>query len=430
MRIDSLRLINFRGFEDFSISFNSDFNVIVGVNGAGKTSVLLAAYAALCGHTNYIPNASGGQILSDGNDARYIVTSNASGGSVRFEPQYPVSVEANGTVEAKAVRWKFERDPMGSIAIEGKAPGTQVSAVVGRAWALTLFYRASRTWAFQLGTELNASTRRYSRFDAYEVWFDASAASATLLNWVVAQSIERYQLAAERGVSFSSIEDDELHAVNVALASAIDGVAGLRYDTRLKSVFLDWATGSPLGEQRSVAFEHLSDGQRAVVGLVADIARRACLLNPQLGTANSTKETPGVVLIDELDLHLHPSWQRRVTTSLRKAFPQLQFITTSHSPQIISELYPQDIILLSGQSTTHPETSYGLDSSRVLEIVMDAPSRSPEVEAALASVFDTIERGDLGSAKRLLGQLTEIAPNLPEAVRAEALIQRKEVLGR
>ncbi|MCU0757390.1 MAG: AAA family ATPase [Xanthomonadales bacterium] len=168
---------------------------------------------------------------------------------------------------------------------------------------------------------------------------------------------------------------------------------------------MEWTDAEP------TAFEHLSDGQRAVIGLVADIARRMCLLNPQLGT-EVTRQTPGVVLIDELDIHLHPRWQRILTRGLKAAFPAVQFIAASHSPQVLGELHPEEILLLRPGGTAQPQVSYGLDAQQ------------------LGEVFEALERGDLTRARGLIEQLRDTAPGVPELAGAQALLRRKEILGR
>ena len=105
----------------------------------------------------------------------------------------------------------------------------------------------------------------------------------------------------------------------------------------------------------------MSDGQRALIGLVADIARRACLLNAETFGAQTLVETSGLVLIDELDLHLHPKWQRRIVADLKRNFPKIQFFATTHSPQVIGEARPEEIVLLTPQGQKQPIGSYGMD---------------------------------------------------------------------
>jgi predicted ATP-binding protein involved in virulence len=98
---------------------------------------------------------------------------------------------------------------------------------------------------------------------------------------------------------------------------------------------------------RIVPFDLLSDGERSILGLVADIARRAAILNPQFAE-KAALETDGVVLIDEIDQHLHPRWQRKIVGDLRRTFPNVQFIATTHSPFIIQSLRPGELIRLDG----------------------------------------------------------------------------------
>ena len=99
---------------------------------------------------------------------------------------------------------------------------------------------------------------------------------------------------------------------------------------------------TPNGEKEKLQFRQLSDGYRNIIGMVADIAYRCIKLNPHLGE-NAVKETPGIVLIDELDLHLHPNWQRRIVEDLKNTFPGIQFVATTHSPFIIQSLKEDEL---------------------------------------------------------------------------------------
>jgi predicted ATP-binding protein involved in virulence len=102
----------------------------------------------------------------------------------------------------------------------------------------------------------------------------------------------------------------------------------------------------------------LSHGQRNVLSMVADIAYRCAVLNPELRD-RAAKETPGIVLIDELDLHLHPNWQRRIVSDLRRTFPNVQFFVTTHSPIILQNLSPETdkVIDFSGEEWSLTESS-------------------------------------------------------------------------
>jgi predicted ATP-binding protein involved in virulence len=172
----------------------------------------------------------------------------------------------------------------------------------------------------------------------------------------------------------------------------------------------------------------LSDGERNMLALVGDMARRFSVLNPGLQNPN---EGAGVALIDEVDLHLHPRWQREVIGNLEVAFPNCQFVITTHSPQVLGELKPESVMLLrEGELVGHPQASYGLTSGQVLEEIMGALSRTSEVKERLDSIFENLERGALSEARQLISALKQDAPSVPELAGAEALLKRKEVLGR
>ena len=129
-----------------------------------------------------------------------------------------------------------------------------------------------------------------------------------------------------------------------------------------------------------------------------------------------------MVLIDELDVHLHPKWQRQVATDLKETFPGIQFVCTSHSPQVIGEVKPEELRLLDEETTT-PKRSFGMDSSRVLEEVMDAKARNESVDKLLRDLFSLIDKEDFDGARKLLPDIeAKLGPDDPEITRAHTLM--------
>jgi predicted ATP-binding protein involved in virulence len=170
-----------------------------------------------------------------------------------------------------------------------------------------------------------------------------------------------------------------------------------------------------------------------MLALVADLAIKCVMQNAYLippdelaqdgSLPEVLQQTPGLVLIDELDVHLHPRWQRRIAKDLKETFPSIQFVCTSHSPQIIGELTPEEIRILDGDTVRKPARSFGIDSSRILEELMDAPARDPEVDGHLKRLFHEIDQEDFSAATRLLPDLEgRIGKDDPELVRARALM--------
>lgn len=437
MWLKTVHLHNYRAHADLCIKFSAHFNVVVGVNGSGKTSLLRGICEVLHG-TFWGDNTVTNVLFSDSGAEHLSIT--ADKGRYRFEAQHPVTIETSADVFGRTYNWSVTKSNASNRegSINGIPPAADLKVRTAnphvgspgywKALPIVVFYRANRQWVTSHTSELKAASKKDSRREGYTQWWDAALSATALQNWAIAKCLERYQRSSETGILFNDIHDDELALVNGALATVMENARGLRYDMPRKSLLVDWS--APDGTSlEPIMFEHLSDGQRAVCGLVADIARRMCLLNPHLGK-EVISETPGVVLIDELDVHLHPKWQRIVTNGLKAAFPAVQFIVTSHSPQVLGELHPEEIILLRPGGTEHPQVSYGLDSSQVLEEIMGAPSRNEEVETKVNELFATIERNQLDDAKNLLAELKNMAPHIPELGGAEALIRRKEVIGR
>ena len=151
------------------------------------------------------------------------------------------------------------------------------------------------------------------------------------------------------------------------------------------------------------------------------------VLNGPILGANCLAETSGLVLIDEIDLHLHPKWQRDIVPALKRIFPKIQFFATTHSPQVIGEAKPEEIVLLTPQGQKRPSGSFGMDSNWILECVMEAEGRDPEIGKRIKSLFDLIEGDRLDEAKAEIRKLREQLPAIaPDIVSAEAYIWNLE----
>jgi predicted ATP-binding protein involved in virulence len=163
------------------------------------------------------------------------------------------------------------------------------------------------------------------------------------------------------------------------------------------NVRFSWEADDMLGQLENgewMPFSMLSSGYKNVVRLCADIAYRAIKLNPHLGK-NAVTETSGVVLIDELDMHLHPKWQKTIVADLIRTFPSIQFITTSHSPFIIQSLQPHEIINLEGEILEDPSTK-SIEEIAEDEMQIENVKRSTrfmKMQELSAEYFGLIKKG-------------------------------------
>lgn len=173
--------------------------------------------------------------------------------------------------------------------------------------------------------------------------------------------------------------------------------------------------------------DHLSDGEKNLITLIGDIARRLAIANPH---AAKPLNGSGIILIDEIDMHLHPKWQRLMIPQLLKVFPNCQFVITTHSPQIISHIKPDSLFLFEQKnnklSFKKIEETYGMSIDRVVENIMNDEARPIKVLKDLDEIFECIEFGEFNRAKELIATLKNDMPRDPEILRAEMLIRKEE----
>ncbi len=427
MRLDRIRIQHFRCFESATVEFSPGFNLFVGVNGAGKTSLLKAAAASLATPLNAL--GLGINWLHDQEQNARLALLKLDG-KVRYERCYPVRLDVDGEVDGQVRQWWLEQSGPGgtqttwehTIFLTFKELAEAIAQGEPGALPIVAFYTAERQWQLNGIRADMAVQQKESRLNGYQSWQDAALDVKGLETWVIAKSLERLETTALRGPLLSGGPLDELDLVNQAVSQAVPGAKGLRYDIRLRNLVLDWTNGDP------VPFDTLSDGQRGVAALVADMARRMALLNPQLGD-KVLSQTPGVVLIDELDMHLHPAWQRRLPSVLKSVFPRIQFIAASHSPQMMGELLPQEIWLMRGsQVIGHPETALGLSSNEVLEELMDTESRNAEVAEKLTHIRQLIDDDLIQQGRTLLIALKTRVGDIPEVLELQAAVRSLEWL--
>lgn len=187
-----------------------------------------------------------------------------------------------------------------------------------------------------------------------------------------------------------------------------------------------------LMDGRKVPSGLLSDGYRRLVNIVTDIAFRCYLLNGAMKNSNPIEDTYGVVLIDEIDMHLHPTLQSKVAKALSDTFPNLQFIISSHAPMVMSSVRTDDMNVVyllfyderELNCSVRTLNTYGMDTSSIMKRYLGVPVRVLEVQERLNQLNTFIDNEDLVSAKQLLSEMqTEFGDALPELVRAESNIR-------
>jgi predicted ATP-binding protein involved in virulence len=168
--------------------------------------------------------------------------------------------------------------------------------------------------------------------------------------------------------------------------------------------------------------DQLSDGEKCLLALAGDLGRRLALANPSLANPLSGE---AVVMIDEIELHLHPGWQRMVVERLRETFPNCQFILTTHSPQVLSQVPADSVILLDRfQRAELPAGTQGRDSNSILEEIMGVSRRPQDTADRIHEIARMIDREQLPRAREALDELArKMGENDSEVVRLRSLIE-------
>jgi len=173
--------------------------------------------------------------------------------------------------------------------------------------------------------------------------------------------------------------------------------------------------------------DQLSDGERGSLALVLDLTRRLAQANPQ--SSDPAAESEAVVLIDELELHLHPKWQRQIVDNLAAAFPKCQFIATTHSPQVIGAVSHTGVtLLIDGGPPIRPAQTFGMDSNWILRHIMEADEREPEIQKHLNLILKDIRKGSISAARKRTAALRAQIGETVELASADAMASRAEIL--
>jgi predicted ATP-binding protein involved in virulence len=461
MKIKHIRIQDFRGIDDLSLDFGSDnINVIIGVNGVGKSSVidcvrsLLSAYVEKLredfgernsqqssDESNYAINSGNSSVtigVGGTNNGTIIVTGDGNTIHHSYKQKSEADDIRNGASfsVAKILVSHNQKDFTWSKIIErGKdksAKKTDEGSLrmlideIVRSYSpdfsvpLVLCYLVNRS-VLDISLDLTG-TSNFTQLKAFDDFLTgAQAGFDEFFRWF--RSLE--DLENEERRDLPEYRDHRLEAVRKALPKFMPEFTNLRIRR------------SPL---RMTVFKHgqeliinqLSDGEKCLLAMVSDLARRLAIANPGLA---DPLQGEGIVLIDEIELHFHPQWQRGILPTLSSTFPNCQFIVSTHSPQIVSDVQPDAIYLLQqtskGLTAAHAVSSYGRDSNQILEDLMGVPDRPIHIKNRLQQLFHLIDDGNLEAAQQLKEQLEQqIGFDEPEFVKADVMIRRKEILGR
>lgn len=410
MRVKKLKIENFRGIRNLDLSFEgSEMVVFAGVNGAGKTTVLVAMQYLFSWYVARLKNQKGKGLQLDESDI------------TNGQPYCFIEIEIEE--HDHTVRWSLfkkrssYRKPVDRLASRAELNDFVDSKMEifadGKEHNLPLvdFYSVNRVVdAVPLRVR---KKHELGPLDAFDSGLSNSVNFHSFFLWFREREDLENELYRELGKKFHG--DMQLVAVRSAIRNLLPGYEKFRVKRDPLSFVVE-----KKGE--TFSFGQLSDGEKSYIALVCDIARKMAMANPR---SDFPLERSAIVMIDEIELHLHPEWQMGVVDHLKKTFPRVQFFLTTHSPHIVTNLRNSGcdtlVALDRGEAVPTTQNQYGQTVDFILNDVFQLKSlRNGDVQKKIDEIWNLLKKGDCTSVKyrKLLLWLREnISPADPEFVR-------------
>ena len=434
MKITWMKLSNYRCFSDFEIDFHPNLTVIVAKNGQGKTAILDAVSTALGPYLGAFSHGVGRSIAVS--DARYHRTEN----SLENEQVYPVVIQGGFTDPEITITRELNSSKSRTTSKDARALSDfavglnqQLMDLENVNLPVVASYGCGRLWNAHKNMDRKAVLSA-SRGMGYEDATTPASSYTQVQQWITKAtfaSFQQEQMDIYEGYKIA----DQIRGIQAAVDCVLEdaGWSKIHYSFSHEELAMNHKDFGIL------PVSLLSDGVRAMVSMVADLAWRCSKLNPHLGE-RAPIETKGIAIIDEVDMHLHPSWQQKVISALQKAFPKVQLIVTTHSPQVLTTVKKESIRTLvtsdEGRALAQEPllSSYGMESQDTLFGIMGVDPQPPVSEkSALNQLTTLIESGQYGNpeSQRLLADLTnKLGPNHSQIERLQRSIRRMEALKR
>ena len=387
--VRSLKVQSFRGIAKLDLSLDQSLTLLAGVNGVGKTSVMEALLAAVTNVWSMLcPDGLQAWFRPSGDAVRYGAREAKVGLGLEFEDNVRTTCDA--TVNAKgSVDWSSSENKVltGLFKDLSRIP-------------LIVYYDQNR-----IGGLEPDRYRSHSDTNREEALETTPGALLDFKKWFFEKESDEAREAVER--SDLKYTDPEVRAVQEVLKTIAGSSAILR--SRKPDGSMDRMLFLRKEGGFDIPFEALSGGEQAYFLLAVDLARRLLLEFP----GSTLTEVQGLVCIDEIELHLHPAWQREILASLMDLFPQCQFVVSTHSPQVIGSVAARHVRLLSSNGNGHidvtePIASKGRDTNYVLEGILDTPEQDPRVDDLFAKLDELVDKGAFKEADRVLDELDDL----------------------
>ncbi|EDN71205.1 conserved hypothetical protein [Beggiatoa sp. PS] len=440
MKISHITIENFRAIKKLDLPLDPQLTVLVGNNAAGKTTILDAIAVGLGAILTHLPSVSG--IKFRQSDIREELATELKDEQAPSQAPYTrVTLES-----IEGIIWditkKRDQTKRTQQAIPPDKKLDQLHDFLeniindvqdGKPTHLSViaYYGTDRAvLSSSLQRDFN---KNFNRFKALEDALVATQRFQTMIEWFAFQEdIERREQSKRHDFEYRL---PVLESVRQAICKMMPDCSNPR--TLIDPLRLIVTFEYQSGPQEILSLNQLSDGYRITLALVMDLARRMAQANPHFHD-QAIQQSEAIVLIDEVDLHLHPIWQQQVLVDLMATFPKAQFIVTTHSEKVLTTIKPEHIVLLTRQQDNiiaeRATSSYGAESGRLLVEIMGVNERPPadknKFTELLGKYYDLIESnlGESPEALKLRHELNQESPHDPILIKADMEIRRQRVL--
>ena len=401
MYFQQISIKNFKAVKEMELEFTPGVNLLTGDNGVGKTSVLEAIASGLCGMLKGVQDVSVKGIQQS--DIHFYMEER---GDASSEIHYVTPVEIACTLkgEQQEFHWKrirkdengYSRTKMEDDGIEKwmRTISNDSSAVL----PLISFQSDARSWPSSRGSaEKDLKKKLNDRRCGYIGCLDYSLDIGGIRAWCLKMELNAFQKKREIK------EYEAFKGIVAAFMKKIDNLEtapDIYYSSQLEQ--LVYQEGD-----MSMPVSNLSAGYQSLLWIVMNLAYRLALLNPE--QSENLKNTEGIVLIDEVDMHLHPKWQWNIVGALEETFPNIQFILATHSPIVIASCKNRQMVWIGeDQEVMYLKDAYGYSVQEVLKLRQGTTEKPREIKEIFEQFDEAIQKDELGRAEKMIGKMEEL----------------------
>ena len=432
MHIQKVIIKNFRCFEHLEVNLDPDINIFVGNNGSGKSALLDGIAIAMIPYIIKIQRLLATEEIEGKSLVleRQEVSANQEDNRKINPPEFTVS--ATGFSDWTSVYEEMIANNKLPLSLSFKGLTKLLAELESKFLnqldnkksdlSIIAYYRGDRHLN-NIDDIEDISNKYFNRFDALNNILDATSDFTDLANWFFVREYEELREGKWQGnINF---ELPDLKQVRNAISTIIAPNARVYFSGATSAkLMVEWTMET--GEKRELLLSQLSAGYRNMLALVMDFARRLAQANPEMQNPLAAE---AILMIDELDLHLHPTWQQKIIPDLKKVFPNTQIIATTHSPEVVTTVKQNQVKILEDyQIKECPSPTRGMKSSDIVRYVLGLSDLRPDTEESktLTQLFEAIDNGQLEEAKRLKKELQHWESFDPDMTRADMQIRRLE----